>query len=58
MFACMSNLKQSCSKLYKEQKLFYDQLMKMCEIVSNMAHKSDMGADSTLRKFSKSCFEF
>jgi len=37
----------------KEQKLFYDQLMKICGTVPNMAHKSDLGADSTLRKFSK-----
>ena len=28
--------------------------MKMCGTVSNMAHKSDLGADSTLRRFSKS----
>ena len=51
MFACLSNLKQSCSKLYKEQKLFYDQLMKICRTVSNMAHKSDLGLNSTLRIF-------
>ena len=27
--------------------------MKMCGTIPNMAHKSDLGADSTLRKFSK-----
>ena len=27
--------------------------MKMCGTVPNMAHKSDLGADSALRKFSK-----
>jgi len=32
--------------------------MKMCGIVPNMAHKSDLGADSTLRKFSKSFCDF
>ena len=32
--------------------------MKMCGTVSNMAHKSDLGADSTLRKFSKSLADF
>ena len=37
-----------------EQTLFRGQVMKMCGTVSNMAHKSDLGADSTLRKFSKS----
>ena len=51
MFACLRNLKKSCSKLYKEQKLFYDQLMKICRTVSNMAHKSDLGLNSTLRIF-------
>jgi len=34
-----------------EQKLFYDQLMKMCGTASNMAHKSDLGLNSTLRIF-------
>ena len=28
--------------------------MKMCGTVSNMAHKSELGADSTLGKISKS----
>ena len=32
--------------------------MKMCGTVSNMANKSDLGADSALQKFSKSCIEF
>ena len=51
MFACLSNLKQSCSKFYKEQKLFYDQLMKMCTTCSKRSHKSELGLDSTLRNF-------
>jgi hypothetical protein len=29
MFACQNFLQQSCSKFYKEQKLFYGHLMKM-----------------------------
>ena len=37
-----------------EQTLFRDQVMKMCGTISNMAHKLVLGADSTLRKFSKS----
>ena len=36
-----------------EQILFRGQVMKMCGTVPNMAHKSDLGADSTLWKFSK-----
>ena len=28
MFACLSNLKQSCSKFYKKQTLFRSQVMK------------------------------
>jgi len=51
MFACLSNLKQSCSKFNKEQTLFRSQLMKMCGTFSNMAHKSDLGLNSTLRNF-------
>ena len=36
-----------------EQPLFRGQVMKMCGTVPNMAHKSNLGADSALRKFSK-----
>ena len=50
--------KVKCSKLYMEQTLFRGQVMKMCGTVSNMAHKSDLGANSTLRKFSKSLADF
>ena len=32
--------------------------MKMSGTVPNMAHKSDLGADSTLRKISKSFSDF
>ena len=39
MFTCLSNLKQSCSKFYKEPKLFYDHLIKMCRTCSKRAHK-------------------
>ena len=35
-------------------KLFYDQLMKMCGTASNMAHKSLLMVDSTLKNISKS----
>ena len=41
-----------------EQTLFRGQVMKMCGTVPNMAHKSDLGADSALRKFSKSFSDF
>ena len=34
--------------------MFYDQLMKMCGIASNMAHKSLLMVDSTLKNISKS----
>jgi len=54
MFACLSNLKQSCRELYKEQKLFYDHLMKMCRTCSKRTHKSDLKVESTLEKFAKS----
>ena len=37
-----------------EQILFRGQVMKMCETVSKRSHKSVLGADSALRKFSKS----
>ena len=36
-----------------EQNLFSGQIMKMCGTVPNMAHKSDLGADSALTKISK-----
>ena len=51
MFACLSNLKQSCSKFYKEQTLFRSKVMKMCTTCSKMAHKSDLRLDSILRIF-------
>ena len=41
-----------------EQTLFRGQVMKMCGTEPNMAHKSDLGADSALRKFSKSFSDF
>ena len=41
-----------------EQILYRGQVMKMCRTVPNMAHKSDLGADSTLRKFSKYLLRF
>ena len=37
-----------------EQILFRGQVMKMCGTISKKAHKSVLGANSTLRKFSKS----
>ena len=54
MFACQNFLQQSCSKFYKEQKLFYGHLMKMITNSSKVAHKADLGLFSTLGKFSKS----
>jgi len=57
MFACQNFLQQSCSKFYKEQKLFYGYLMKMIANSSKLTHKADLGLFPTLRKFSKSCNE-
>ena len=54
MFACQNFLQQSCSKFYKEQKLFYGHLMKMITNSSKVTHKADLGLFPTLRKFSKS----
>ena len=53
MFACLSNLKQSCRGLYVEQKLFCDQLMKMCTTCPKRSHKSALKVDSTLKNISK-----
>ena len=58
VYACLSNLKQSGSKFYKEQKLFYDQLMKICTTCSKWSHKSDFGLGSTLRNFLSTKTEF
>jgi len=44
MFACQNVLQQSCSKFYKEQKLFYGHLMKMKTSSSKVAHNADLGA--------------
>ena len=41
-----------------EQTLCRVQVMKMCGTAPNMAHKADLGADSALRKFSKSFSDF
>ena len=43
MFACQNFLQQSCSKFYKEQKLFYGHLMKMITNSSKVTHKADLG---------------
>ena len=43
MFACQNFLQQSCSKFYKEQKLFYGHLMKMITSCSNSACKAELG---------------
>ena len=53
MFACLTNLKQSCSKFNKEQTLFRSQVMKMCTTCSIWAHKPEIRADSSLKNFSK-----
>jgi len=54
MFACHNFLQKSCSKFYKEQKLFYGHLMKMTTSSSKVTHKADLGLFPTLRNFSKS----
>jgi len=54
MFAWQNFLQQSCSKFYKEQKLFYGHLMKMITNISKLTLKADLGLFPTLRKFSKS----
>jgi len=47
----MSNfLQQSCSKFYKEQKLFYGHLMKMIPSSSKSAYKAVLGADLALNQ--------
>ena len=58
MFACLSNLKQSCRELYVEQKFFYDHLMKMCRTCSKRAHKSVFRSNLKLWKISKSQIKF
>jgi len=40
MFACLSNLKQSCRELYVEQKFFYGHLMKMCRTCSKLDYNT------------------
>ena len=54
MFACRISLQQSCIKFYKEQKLFYDHLMKLITTSSKVTHKADLGLFPTLGKISKS----
>jgi len=44
MFACQNFLQKSCSKFYKEQKLFHGHLMKMNTNSSKVTHKADLGA--------------
>ena len=59
MFACLSNLKQRCRELYKEQKLFYDHLMKMCRTCSKGTHKSVLRFNWRLKiSKSKTSFQF
>jgi hypothetical protein len=50
MFACQNFLKQSCSKFYKEQKLFYGHIKKMTKTCPKRAHKEELGAVLTLSK--------
>jgi len=52
MFACQNFLKKSCSKFYKEQKLFYGHLIKMTTTFSKLAHNAELGA--VLQNFAKS----
>jgi len=44
MLACQNFLKRSCSKFYKEQKLFQGHLIKMITSCSKSASKADLGA--------------
>ena len=44
MFAWLGTFKQSCRKIYEEQKLFNDLELEMCTTCSKVAHKSDLGA--------------
>ena len=48
MFACQNFLQQSCSKFYKEQKLFYGHLMIMITGSSKVTHKSNLRLFPTL----------
>ena len=57
MFECQNFLQKSCSKFYKEQKLFYGHLMKMITNSSKLTHNAALGLFPTLRKFSKSWSE-
>jgi hypothetical protein len=43
-FACLCTLKQSCSKFYREQKLFYDLGLAMSRTCSKLACQSVLGA--------------
>jgi len=43
MFACQNLLQQSCSKFYKEQKLFYGHLIKMITACTKSACKAVLG---------------
>jgi hypothetical protein len=52
------NLKQSCSKFYKEQNLFNDLEPKMSRTCPNKVHNSDFNAVLALRKYSKSCVTY
>jgi hypothetical protein len=51
MFTCQNFLQQSCSKFYKEQKLFYGHLMKMITSSSKVVHKADLGCFQHLEIF-------
>jgi hypothetical protein len=51
MFACLCTLKKSCSKFYKEQKLFNDLKLEMSKTCPYMAHKSVSSADWGLEIF-------
>ena len=44
MFVWLYTLKQSCSKIYEEQKLFNDLELEICTTCSKVAQKSDLGA--------------
>jgi hypothetical protein len=58
MFACLCTLKKSCSKFYKEQKLFNDLELEMCTTCSKVAHMVKLGADWRLRNFLRIDFQF
>ena len=57
MFACQNFLQKSCSKFYKEQKLFYGHLMKMITTSPKVTHKAKLGMFLSMEslQFARGC---